>query len=191
MIDSSNKISGSGAPQQPDPAGFRAFTGKIMELVAGLNRTLFPSGDASLTKPDELLRGNPQEPDSKKADGAKSGGSTSVRTESSSEDKRELLRELRREGDSDDVGEINPRMSDLDDDDVIKFIEEGKYADALDLIRDNREDEAEETKDDGKPADGGDVSKAKDAGDANAEDKAPEIGDDKAGDAAKEPSDEG
>lgn len=193
MIDSSNKISGSGAPQQPDPAGFRAFTDRIKQLMTGLiSQTLFPSGDATLTRPEELLRGNPQESDSKKPPAAGAGGSTSVRTESSIDDKLELLKNLMENADSDDVESIDPRLSDLNDDAVVRLIEEAKYDEALGLIEDNRAAEAEEAKDDGKEAgDKANVSKANAAGDADAEDKAPGISDDKADDAAEEPSDEG
>lgn len=192
MIDSSNKISGSGAPQQPDPAGFRAFTDRIMQLMTGLKGTLFPEGDKTLATPDQLLLGNPAKPDKEKAGEAISGGSMSVRTESSIDDKLELLKNLMENADSDDVESIDPRLSDLNDDAVVRLIEEAKYDEALGLIEDNRAAEAEEAKDDGKEAgDKANVSKANAAGDADAEDKAPGISDDKADDAAEEPSDEG
>lgn len=138
-----------------------------MQLMTGLKGTLFPEGDKTLATPDQLLLGNPAKPDKEKSgEAANAGGKTFVRTESSIDDKRELLTNLMENADSDDVESIDPRLSDLNDDNVVRLIEDAKYDEALDLIEDNRADKEEEAEGSEKPKgeDGG-VSKAKPAAD--------------------------
>jgi len=124
-----------------DPGGFRAFS----EKIAGYLKQVFLPEGKDMLRPNAFL-GNPaRSTEADETEKKKEGGGAGIRVGSSSDRsaKIDALKTLNDEGDEDRLEELSPKVADMTDD-VVSFIEDANYDDALDLIEKNRDEEVEE-----------------------------------------------